>query len=87
MIRPRRHTLLLSLLLPAVLAACNQVSPTEPTDGDFDPAKVGYFRDSRTDLCFAVATYSRWSTDGHVASGLSHSVVPCSQQVLALVHH
>ena len=53
--------------------------------GEYDPARLGYFRDARTGFCFAVSSYSRVDSGGKVSEGLSHTAVPCTPQVEALL--
>lgn len=67
-----------------LLAGCG-VSPSEVGSGEFDPAKVAYFRDARTGICFAVVSYNRLDTGGKMGSGLSHAAVTCTPQVEALL--
>ena len=71
------------LLLPLLLAGCGATT-AEVGSNDFDPNKVAYFKDNRTDLCFAVVSYSRIAA-ARVAYGMSHSVVPCSPAVERLL--
>lgn len=71
--------------LTAVMLAGCAVETREPTAGEFDASKVGYFKDTRTGICFAVISYSRFDTSGRAAGGISHSAVPCSPQVEALL--
>lgn len=77
--------LALVVLVLALLSACGGMSQSTVGANDFDPNKLGYFRDARTNACFAVAIYSRTDTSGHTASGLSHSYVPCTPEVEKLV--
>ncbi len=73
-----------TLLVLLALAACAP-SARDVERGEYDPARIAYFRDSRTGLCFAVSSYSRIDTGGKVSGGLSHTAVPCTQQVEALL--
>jgi hypothetical protein len=57
------------------LAGCSQSS-----DPNFDANKLKYDVDTRTGICFTATSIS-----GHEASSLSHSRVPCTDEVLKLV--
>lgn len=74
----------LALLGCLGLTACNP-SARDVGKGEYDPARLGYFRDARTGFCFAVSSYSRVDTGGKVSEGLSHAAVPCTPQVEALL--
>jgi outer membrane biogenesis lipoprotein LolB len=70
----------------ALLALLGCSASTEETPRDhYEPGKIAYFKDGRTNLCFAVVSYSRFDAAGRIAYGLSHTAVPCSPQVEALV--
>ena len=71
-------------LVLMALAACSP-SARDVEQGEYDPARVAYFRDARSGLCFAVSSYSRIDTGGKASGGLSHTAVPCTQQVEALL--
>lgn len=72
------------LIAASMLSGCG-VSPTEVGSGEFDPHKVAYFKDDRADICYAVASYSRFDTSGRQAGGLSHASVPCTPAVEKLI--
>lgn len=67
----------------SALSGCD-AAPKEVGRNEFDPNKVAYFKDSRTGVCFSVASFSRLDTGGRMASGMSHSAVPCTPAVEAL---
>lgn len=73
-----------SAALALTVAGCSP-SAEEVSKGSYDPAKLAYFQDPRTGLCFAVSAYSRTDSNGRWAGGLSHAGVPCSEAVLKLV--
>lgn len=75
---------MLPLIAITMLVGCS-VDPREVSRGEFDPAKISYFFDARTDVCFAVISYQRIDTGGRIGGGLSQSAVPCSAKVMALV--
>lgn len=77
-----RATLVASLMALA-LAGCSP-SAEEVGAGSYDPAKLSYFQDRRTGLCFAVSSYSRMDTGGRWSGGVSHASVPCSEPVMRL---
>jgi len=77
-----KSILLITMLL--TLAAC-QVSQQEVGKDEFDPNKIAYFKDTRTNVCYAVVSYSRIDSNGRQAAGLSHSSVPCTPEVERLV--
>ena len=66
------------------LAACNP-EMREVSNEEYDPAKIAYYKDQRTGLCFAVIGYIRMSTSGGSASGINHANVPCTPEVESLV--
>lgn len=78
---------LIALMVAALFLAGCSVEPREVGKGEFDPHKVAYFQDARTEICFAVVSYSRIDTSGRQAGGLSHSTVPCTPKVLELARH
>ncbi len=69
-----------SLFAAATLSACGV---NTSGDIDFNADDIGYRRDSRTGLCFAVVA-SR-ETGKVSTSGLGLTNVPCSDEVLALI--
>lgn len=73
------------LIAAALLVAGCDVAPREVGSGEFDPSKVAYFKDRRTNVCFAVVSYSRFDTSGRQAGGMSHTYVPCSPEIERLV--
>jgi hypothetical protein len=75
-----------SAAIALMLAGCNP-SAQEVGSGSYDPAKLSYFQDYRTGLCFAVSAYSRMDTGGRASGGLSHASVPCSDAVLKLARN
>jgi hypothetical protein len=77
---------ILILTLFLLLAGCG-VSPSEVGDNEFDPSKVAYFKDARTEVCFAIVSYSRVDSNGRLAGGLSQSVVPCTPPVEKLLRN
>lgn len=64
---------------------CQAVS-RKPTSEEYSTDKIGYYLDARTKLCFAVISYDRMDTSARVASGLTHTNVPCNPEVLALIN-
>jgi hypothetical protein len=72
------------IVLCALLAGCG-ASTYKVSPRDFDPNKTTYLRDNRTNICFAVIGYSHMDSGGHADSGISHSVVPCTPEVLELL--
>ena len=74
------------ILIAAALSLMGcKVEPQEVGDGEFDPNKIAYFKDRRTNVCYAVVSYSRFDTTGRMAAGMSHAAVPCSPEVERLV--
>lgn len=74
------------LVICVLVTGCG-VQPSEVGSKEFDPLKVAYFKDARTEICYAVASYNRIDTSGKMAGGLSHSAVPCTPAVEKLVRH
>lgn len=72
------------ILLGALAIAGCSPSADDVGKGSYDPAKLSYFQDRRTGLCFAVSAYSRMDTGGKMSGGVSHASVPCSDAVLKL---
>lgn len=72
------------VILSSALSGCG-VSPDEVRKGEFDPGKVAYFKDVRTEICFAVVSYNRVDTGGKIGSGISIAAVPCSPKVESIL--
>jgi hypothetical protein len=68
-----------------LLAGCGGTAPREIEEGEYDPTMNRYYRDTRTQVCFAVIGYTRKDTMGREASGLTHAAVPCTNEVMALI--
>jgi hypothetical protein len=67
------------------LASCQSTTSRAAQPGEYDPRATSYFRDPRTQLCFAVSVYDRTDAYGKTASGMSHTHVPCTNEVVALL--
>jgi hypothetical protein len=72
-------------LMALTLGACNETRSREAQPGEYDPRFNAYFQDPRTKLCFAASVYDRTDVNGKAASGVSHTMVPCSAEVMALL--
>ena len=72
------------LLICILLVGCN-TTPQEVQQGEFDTNKISYFKDNRTNLCFAVISYLRIDAAARMAGGLSQSSVPCTPEVESLI--
>lgn len=71
-------------IIALLLGGCN-VEQQEVGENEFEPSKIAYFKDARTETCYAVVSYQRMDTSGRAAAGLSHSAVPCTPAIEKLV--
>jgi hypothetical protein len=78
-----RFALLAALTLG--LAACNGTSSRPAEEGEYNPLFNSYFQDPRTKICYSVSVYDRTDIQGKAASGMSHTAVPCSPEVMGLL--
>lgn len=67
------------------LGACNAAKSRQAEPGEYDPRYNSYYQDPRTKLCFAANVYDRTDVQGKGASGMSHTAVPCTAEVMALL--
>ncbi|RYD47992.1 MAG: hypothetical protein EOP83_27170 [Verrucomicrobiaceae bacterium] len=74
-----------AVLLAGLLSGCAGIKPRELEGGEFDPKMVTYFRDLRTETCFAVYAYTRTDSMNRDAGGLTMTEVPCTDKVLRLI--
>lgn len=72
-------------LMAVALASCQGTTSRSAAPGEYDPRYNSYFQDPRTKLCFAVSVYDRTDIAGKTASGMSHTNVPCTAEVLQLL--
>lgn len=75
----------ITLAVAAIALAGCGVSPSNVGKNEFDPAKIAYFKDDRTGLCFSVVSYNRIDTGGKMGGGMSHAAVPCTPAVERLI--
>jgi hypothetical protein len=75
----------LALIAAATMLTACSPSAEDVGAGSYDPARLSYFRDRRTGLCFAVSSYRRMDTGGKLSGGVSHAGVPCSDAVVRLL--
>lgn len=79
-----RNVLMITAIALA-LGACNETKSRHAEVGEYDPRYNSYYQDPRTKLCFAANVYDRTDVQGKAASGVSHTTVPCTPEVMALL--
>lgn len=66
------------------MAGCSKMVETDPDT--INPNLIMYTHDSRTNLCFSFITVKKTNTNGDSSYSISHSNVPCSENVMKLAN-